>query len=360
MYNLSRTPPSTPTEPLNIQNSADKRSFDTVDAADEQQDVRQNHQIPKKPCTRLSPSVCYVCKYPCVNDNITCTECQYNMHLTCVGMSKSFYDYFIVKLKKPYECPSCSTRTIDTIKSKASEFEKQLGRLQTDLVNFQSKISTHDSQIASMSTQMTILAKTVAETSDMNDQKLNLLSNKIDTQDEKLAKEICYIQGLQKKDELLISGVPSQPQENLKLIVIKIAAYVTINLNSDGIKKIHRLAASTTTNNTTVNPPILVKFATTDLRNALNDRYITLLKEKKPLNLSNIGLQGQDRIYINAHLPQCLTEVYKAAIQLKKDGKIQAYNSKTTSVAIKMWDKWHKIQTMGQLTSIMNQGRPLA
>lgn len=313
----------------------------------------------KKPCTRKSPPICYICRNTCINENVTCTECQLDMHLLCVGMSKTFYDYFIVKLRKPYDCPTCSTKTITAMKLRSSEFQTQLDKLQTDVSNFHSKIAVHDSQIASMSTQMTILARAVAETSDMNDHKINSLSSRIDTQDEKLAIEMCFMQGMQKMDELLISGVPFNNQEDLKRIIMRIASHLSISLKSDDITKTHRLLSKTSDSDVMTSqfrnePPILVKFATTDLRNSVNDCYISFLKEKKPLNLSNIGLPGQDRIYINAHLPQCLSEVYKAASQMKKDRKIQAFQAKTTCVAIKLGDTWHKIKTMRQLKSIVN------
>lgn len=283
------------------------------------------------------------------------------MHLSCVGISQSFFDYFIVKLRKPYDCPTCSTKSIETMKTRSNTFETQLEKLQMNLTNFQSRMESYDTQLGSMSTQMTMLVNTVSETADMNDYKMELINNRIDTQDEKLSREICYIQGLQKQDELIVNGIPhtQDTQEDLKRIISRIGAFLKTHITDNNIKKIHRIV-SLTKKTTQNHPPILVKFSSTEIRNEINDRYIELIKIKKPLIQSNIGFPGADRIYINAHLPQCLSEVYKSAMQLKKDGKIQAFHSKTTSVAIKINDKWHKIQTMKEMAAIFQQGRPLA
>lgn len=329
-------------ELVRIPNQTEKRPIDVSD-----DDSTAPNQQKKR--TRNSPPLCNVCKTPCMEGSIICHECENEMHLACVGMSQSFHDYFIMKLRKPYECPNCTTKSMETMREKSTAFETQLELLKANVAHHQNKT---DTQLISMSSQMTMLVQTVSETTEIYDYKMESMSNRIDAQDEKISKELCYIQGQQKQDELIISGVPQNTNEDLKGVITQIGVFMRTQINPHHIKKVHRMV-SQSNKNTQNHPPILVKFTTTEKRNEVNDRYIELIKVKRPLTQSNIGFPGTDRIYMNAHLPQCLAEIYKAAAQLKKDGRIQSFHSKTTSVAVKIDDKWHKVQTMKEMASIV-------
>lgn len=49
------------------------------------------------------------------------------------------------------------------------------------------------------------------------------------------------------------------------------------------------------------------------------------------------------------HIPHCLNEIYKMAVALKKDGKIEQVTPKVNTIAIKKDGTWLNIQTKTQL-----------
>lgn len=254
-------------------------------------------------------------------------------------------------------CPSCNSRSLENIKANNDVLMSKIGILQSSISEFNKRMDSCELRITSYDSQMQILVDTVANNNEVNDSKINEISLKVDNQDDKLQKEICHIQGLQKQDELIINGIPHDNKENLKLIMIKIAAALEINITSDVIRKIHRLGPQ---NEEVIaipprNKPIMVKFATIDIRNSINENYVKLIREKRPFTLQDIGHSSNERIYINSHLPQCLTSLYKQALDMKKLNRIQAVHAKMNSVAIKLDDKWHKVQTKKELASLMDE-----
>lgn len=323
-------------------------------------DLADQDDSRKRPNTRISPYICVVCKQPCLEENISCSSnsCNNTFHLTCVAMTKIYHEFFIVKKKQSWKCPLCETKSLEDLKSANNEFMSKLNKMQSDVDTFNNRVDICEMKLTSYNSQMKILVDTVSKTNEMYDTKIDEISSKVNNQDEKLQKEICFIQGMQNQDELIINGVPQTEKENLSFIIIKIAAALNINITSDRIKKIYRMGpqAENTITNAQKNKPILVKFNTTETRNLINSNYVQNLIEKKPLTLNNIGIPSNERVYINPHLPKCLTPLYKKALDMKKRNLINAVHAKINSIAIKIDNKWHKIQTEKELEETMEKG----
>lgn len=224
------------------------------------------------------------------------------------------------------------------------------------------KINQCELKLASHGTQIDVVLDTVVQNSRATDEKLLEFDAKLEATNDRIAKEICYMQGQHKVDELILSGIPHKPNENLRSHVINIAKSLKINMITDHIRKVNRLTGQQNTQTDRI-PPIMVKFSSQEFRDAINDAYIENMKKKTPLKLSSIMAvstgQVDSRIYINPHLPQCLRDIHQKALKLKKDGRFEAVHARVNAVAIRMNGTWHRVQTMNELRDV-TLGKPLA
>lgn len=320
----------------------------------------------KKLCTRQNPTMCKICKNSCVEKNISCITCRNAFHLTCVGVADGFFDFFIIKNKMPWECPICNIRSGEDTKTKTSAIDEKIQDLREKMETYEKKIDDCEIKLTSQTSQLDTVLNMVTKSSEQQHNKMREFDAKLEATNDKLDKEICYIQGQHRIDELIISGIPHQQNENLKHYVVDIAKVLNVIISSKDIRKIHRLTGQPDAqpNRAPRIPPIMVKFNSQDMRDAINDQYINNMKQKAFLKLSSIfpsyNLTEMDtRIYINPHLPQCLRDIYQKALQLKKDGKIEAVHAKVNAVATKINGTWHKIQTLKELRDAIN-GKSLA
>ncbi|EDS31823.1 conserved hypothetical protein [Culex quinquefasciatus] len=120
---------------------------------------------------------------------------------------------------------------------------------------------------------------------------------------------------VEKANELIISGVPYQQNENL----VAMFGFIVTRLGCDESKiplaSLARLAKS----------PIAVD------RNAFYASYLN----HRDLNLSHIGFQNTNRIYVNENLTKEDREIRAAALRLKKEGKVQKVYSRNGIVYAK-------------------------
>lgn len=313
----------------------------------------------KKICTRQNPTICKICKENCIERSIICTVCKSNFHLECVNMPGTFYDFFIIKNKMPWKCPPCCMSISEDTSTRTKIMDEKIQKLKEKMDIYEKKIEL---RMTSQDTQMDMVLDMVTKSSDIQDRKLLDFENKLENTNDRITKEICFIQGQNKVDELIISGIPHQQNENLKRYIINVAKSMGIIITPDEIKKIHRLTGQPNTKTDKI-APIMVKFISQDIRDAINDKYVESMKKKIFLTLSSAitlaTTQIDHRIYINPHLPQCLREIHQTALQLKKEGKIEAVHTKINAVATKINGSWHKIQTMKELRIAIN-GKPLS
>lgn len=182
-------------------------------------------------------------------------------------------------------------------------------------------------------------------------------STKTERQNQELESEINHLKSLQRKDNLIISGVPSSQTEtvdNLKETVKRIAACCGVSLKSEDIVNIYRLKDSITVEHQDrpKYPLIMVKFdEKRAVKQSIYHNYIKLIGQKLPLRLNNLGLNGTNRIYLNHHLSPALLIVRKQATDLKKLGVIERTVPRHDSIKLLINGKWLKINTIQELKS---------
>lgn len=312
-------------------------------------------QSVKRLCTRQNPTVCKMCRNNCIERNITCTSCTSAFHLTCVSVPDNFFEYFVIKNKMPWECPLCSMKSNEDAKTKARTIDYKIQKIQEKINTYEKKIDDCEIKLTSQSTQMDMVLNMISKTSEMQEEKMTEFDTKLEATHDRLSKEICFVQGQHRIDELIISGIPHQPNENLKIYIRNIAKVLNVLIPSDGIKKIHRLTGQPEARTNRI-APIMVKFTSQEIRDAINDQYINNMRQKIFLKLSSIttSSNSEARIYINPHLPPCLREIYQKALQHKKDGKIEAVHAKVNAVAVRKDGTWYKIQTQKELNDVID------
>jgi len=100
-------------------------------------------------------------------------------------------------------------------------------------------------------------------------------------------------------------------------------------------------------------PPILVKFLAESTKNALFDGYLELVRIKKFLKCSAIGLQYERRIYVNHHLSPMLRKIQDRAILLQKANIFEKVNARNNAISVKIGGKWTLITTEAQLEKLI-------
>jgi len=147
--------------------------------------------------------------------------------------------------------------------------------------------------------------------------------------------------------ELRIHGVPIKEQENLTDVFNNIC--VTVGVTAPAVQNIRRLNA--TNNGTITDGPILVKLSSPYARNLVLKSIAAFRRENKmDLNLSLIGYQSSEPVYVNEHLTRHNHTILKAALKLKKQRKIYAAYTRRGIVYIK-----HKKDDNAMPINLLNQ-----
>lgn len=258
----------------------------------------------------------------------------------------------------PWQCPLCDMKLNEDAKIRTRKTDANILALQNKMKTNEERMTKYEIQMSSQASQIDTILQLVTNNTDVQENRLSQLDSKIEACNDRLSKEMCFIQGQHKADELIISGIPPVQNENLRNYVVNIGNALNVRIAINEIRKIHRLTGPTDATGLQPNrfPPIMVKFTTQTTRDTLNDNYIHNLKNKIFLTLASANIaQNQTRIYINPHLPQCLKDVYKKALQLKKEGRIGALHAKINAVSIKVDEVWHKVQTDKELEDVINK-----
>lgn len=325
-----------------------KRNVDDLITMDEPEIVHKSKR------TRQSHPPCMVCKDFCeIGLAVMCNKCEKHAHLTCMSMTQTFYTYFIIEMKKPWICPLCNTKSTDEIQQQSDSITSQLAKMNSENERTKTQIFEHDLKLKSQQEQMEMLVTTMAKNHETSNMNFTHMQRQIVTSEDKIFKELCYIQGINKQDEILMNGVPHHPNEDLKSIVILIARALKVTLSPTQIVKCHRLGNNNIQAEQERIQPILVKFSDKEIRDDINNQYIHNLTAKIYLNTSILDKNSDNRIYLNAHLPQCLVPVYKKAMELRKQGILAAVNARINHVHIKYKQKAYKIHTLNELAVIL-------
>lgn len=181
--------------------------------------------------------------------------------------------------------------------------------------DFDKRIDGLETQLSQLKTECTARIDDLSEAVVEVRADLNLASN--------------WIGRVEKYQDLIITGVPYSPTENLKTVFRDIAAKLAYDPLDVPMVDLKRLAKPPIAAGSA--PPILCQFAIRNERNAFYSKYLSL----RNLNLEHIGFNNKNRIFINENLTPQDREIRTAAIKLKKEGRIQQVFSRDGVVHVK-------------------------
>lgn len=149
--------------------------------------------------------------------------------------------------------------------------------------------------------------------------------------------------------EVVISGIPVLSNENLLQIFDKISSLIGFDRQCCyAVDNIFRLGKyKLTLRPPLINAaPILVRFSTQLLKN----EFLQLYFKHRNLKLTGIGFNGSadDRVYINHNLSKTCNMIHKAALKLKKSGKIIKIQIKSGFIFV----AWHGSSSLTKITTL--------
>lgn len=136
---------------------------------------------------------------------------------------------------------------------------------------------------------------------------------------------------MQKSLELSISGIPDTDGENLHTTISRISQLIMFE-DIKSIVRLHRLKPTQQSSSSLITN-IIVCFTTTHSRRLFLSKYFAFIKNI-PLKLSHIGINSDDRIYVNENLSKQSLELLKKAKSLMKTGKIAGVYTRDGHVCV--------------------------
>lgn len=167
-----------------------------------------------------------------------------------------------------------------------------------------------NSEITTVHTQ---LNNAMLEVKNEMDFELRILNEKIT--------ELKNINNNGKMFELTVSGIPVIDCENLGSTIAKISSVLKFE-DDKSIVNVHRLISKHQTSQSPItNTNVIICFNTIKSRRLFLSKYFAFIK-MDPLKLNHIGIDGQNRIFINENVSKQCLDLLKKAKVMKKDGKI--------------------------------------
>ena len=217
--------------------------------------------------------------------------------MTLVDLMAAMNEQFKLTQEQIQAVNTTITEKIDSVKA---ELNDKLSAVTRDIANFKEecavKFSVNDGAVCSLNERV-----------------------------EEISQEIG---GLENRNELIVSGVPYLPGENL-------ADYLKAMWNQVGLNEtllppvdIRRLNSSSSGKKDGL---ILLQFA---LRNHRDDFYSGYLR-KCNLQLSHLGIDSSRRFYVNENLTVAARKIKGAALRLKTAGKLAGVFTKQGIVFVK-------------------------
>jgi hypothetical protein len=316
-------------------------------------------QIVSKPPTKKNTrtGVCKICTKALVNTAIiNCHNCDASFHQSCTGVTEEFYQYFVVAEGCPWYCHLCEMKMLQNSNYMSTNIEIAKTEIHKAVdQQFQTLSATIYTNKQEMDFKLTKLEQSVMK-------EIHTVKSSISTTSDTSTQErLNFLEAQLKKKNLIVNGVPMTTNEDLHEIISKIGIACNSTIRPSAIEEIIRLnprtrpgKASTSTSST---PAILVKFFSEATKSALFDGYLDLIKRQQFLKCDSLGLETTQRIYINHHQSPALRKLYEKALQLKKNGVIQAVNTRGHTAGIKFNDKWYTVSSEHQLEQLIVKTR---
>lgn len=208
----------------------------------------------------------------------------------------------------------CEIASFDELWSKIDNAIKDSNRrIETKIEDCMAKINGVEEKLAALREECSTSIKSMAVTIDEVRCELSSTNE--------------FVGRLEKSSELIISAVPFVTDENLKNTFEDITK--SLGYTSAPLVDLKRMARAPIKPGDS--PAIICQFALRAERDAFYRKYL----ERRDLNLSHIGLQSRNRIYVNENLTQTTRSIRNEALKLKRSGKLCQVFTKEGVVFVK-------------------------
>lgn len=295
---------------------------------------------------------------------VTCIQCQNGYHTSCLCMDDKYVD-FLKTINMMYICPPCHVQSSTTNSFLLSKIEDMMKKMDD---KFQEHRPLDMSNLSEIIVQSVSKAVAPLETT-INEIKNSLVANtnRIDTLEAKvdgilnnpattlgagsINKEIITLRAQLTQNNLIVSGIKQLNEENVFTIVQNIGAKLNTKIDPINVKRVARMQKAGQ-NEDKQSSSILVEFVHDYIKDRLMENYLTGIRNKQYLKCCDIGINSEDRIYLNKHVPKEIIKLFGKCNQMKKAGKIQHAIPKGNFVLIKFKDKWIRIYDEQELTTL--------
>lgn len=330
---------------------------------------RRLERSPDQTSPPLKMGLCKVCNKSLRTEGpyVNCDECKNGYHTECTGQSEK-YITFLKTMHNKYVCPACCVEECITSKAyfvtKLDEFmakidEKICGNKDNDLINLREMIVDSVSEaVKPLEIQMndikTEIVKNASRIDNLEVKVEEILKNPLTNSNAtSINKEIISLKAQLLQNNLVISGISETKDEDIVKIVTNIGAKLNTNIAGQDIKRVFRLKRANPESETTSTPSkIVIEFVYEATMNRLMDNYLNLIRNKRYINCTHIGINSESRIYINKYLPKEIIQLFGKCNSLKKSDHIQHAIPRATYILVKFKDKWFKIFSEADLKSL--------
>ncbi|KAJ0173824.1 hypothetical protein K1T71_006696 [Dendrolimus kikuchii] len=274
---------------------------------------------------------CASCSSP-FTEGPVCSVCKQHYDFQCSGVTEAGYRK-LGERKNAWKCSKCKCspcatpgtvspqpNQLDKIQSQLSAIALQLAPLPTLFED----VKTIKSEVSGLSDSLEMAHELIGKFSEsvkIVEQRVEKVEQVIKdipnlhAEVSKLKQELDERDQWARANNVEIRGIPFKKNENLYDYVKNIGKFINVVTNNDDINYIARIP----TRIPNTEKPIIVAF---------NNRYkkeefVTLSRKGKNLNLGNIGLPGNQAIYVNDHLTQRNKNLLNKAKNLAKENNFK-------------------------------------
>lgn len=261
-------------------------------------------------------------------DGVKCPDCSKTYHLGCVG---------VVTRNRKWKCEGCAKDALDLESSSNSSRAGDSGTANSAVLDAiaafrkennerwdanEEKLSKVQLNIDSVRTEMLDLKTQFADvkkSSAVACESVDALKTENERLSEELTRVKVEVQDLQqhtRKNNILVSGVPSSNKEDILAVLADIARVLNVNFHPADISAAHRLQGK----RGDARPPSIVVCFTSRL---VKTHWLAARREKGSLSARDLRHFFPDsQIYLNEHLTPETRAIFNAARGLRKDRKL--------------------------------------
>lgn len=285
---------------------------------------------------------------------VKCSKCDDHFHCNCAGVSENFYVFYILQKQAQWLCFTChsskmdsAAATVDSIRKIEASASKMNADVQT-LANEIIKLKNSDSswkQEMEMRIETSIDKKIEERMAALRNLPIPRAS----------LTNATHVAG---RKNVVIAGVPRSANEDTVSVVKKLARQINFTM-PNYMDNCFRVDKKGDTDEPPNNAIILLKFTTEIAMDSFMKCYFGYIRKKR-LVPTDIGLEGEDRIYVNEQMNPEIVPLFKTALQLRREGKIAQVSSHFSHLSVKInsngRDKWVRVHNERALHTLIGIG----